>query len=144
MRALLAFVAICVLAATLPAAASADTWRGKTKQGRGIVIHTGADDVVERARIGWRARCADGRYSSQTLFRAPLDSVTATTFMDKGSYRGHPEGYKARIWVRITGTLDADDERWSGTFKVKVRVTKDGELVDTCRLRRLRWSAAPA
>jgi hypothetical protein len=142
MRALLAFVAVCGLAAALPAAASADTWRGKTKQGRGIVIHTGDDGVVERARIGWRARCADGRYSSQTLFRAPLDSATSTTFMDKGSYRGHPEGYKARIWVRIAGTLD-DEGTWSGTFRVKVRVIKDGELVDTCRLRRLRWSAAP-
>jgi hypothetical protein len=144
MRALVAFVAVCAVAAAVPATASAETWRGKTKQGRGIVVHTGADGVVERARIGWRARCAHGRYSSQTIFRPPLDSATETTFMDKGSYRGHPEGYRARIWVRIAGTLDAASGRWSGTFKVRVRVTKEGELVDTCRLRRLRWSAAPA
>jgi hypothetical protein len=147
MRALLAFVAICVLAVALPASASAATWKGKTRQGRGVVIHTAADGTVSRVRIGWRATCAKAKYvySSRTLFRAPLDTSTATAFEETGSYRGHPTGYRARIWVRIAGSLDAGTGEWSGTFKVKVRVTsKEGERVDTCRLRRLRWSAAPA
>ena len=74
----------------------------------------------------------------------PLDSATSSTFAHADSYRGHPEGYQARIWVRIAGNLDAGEQTWSGTFRVKVRVSKGGEHVDTCRLRRLRWSAAPA
>jgi hypothetical protein len=145
MRALFTLLAICALAAALPAPASAATWKGKTRQGRGVVIHTAADGTVSRVRIGWRASCAKGKYTSRTLFRSPLDTSTATAFEDTGSYRGHPTGYRAKIWVRIAGSLDAGTGEWSGTFKVKVRVTsKEGERVDTCRLRRLRWSAAPA
>jgi hypothetical protein len=145
MRAVLVLVAVALLAAALPAAASAATWKGKTRQGRGVVIHTGDDGNVSRVRIGWKARCEKGRYSSQTLFRSPLDSATTTSFADEGTYRGHPTGYRARIWVHISGTLDPGTSDWRGTFKVRVRVTrKDGERVDTCRLRGLRWSAAPA
>jgi hypothetical protein len=145
MRALLVLVAVSLLAAALPAAANAATWKGKTRQGRGVVVHTGDDGNVSRVRIGWKARCENGSYSSQTLFRAPLDSTTATSFADEGSYRGHPSGYRARIWVRISGSLDPGTSEWRGTFRVRVRVTdKDGERVDTCRLSGLRWSAAPA
>ncbi|HET8757547.1 MAG TPA: hypothetical protein VFM58_16125 [Solirubrobacteraceae bacterium] len=144
MRAVFVLVAACVVAAALPATASAATWKGKTRQGRGVAVRTGADGTVERVRIGWKARCADGTYTSRTLFLPPLDSATSSTFADAGSYRGHPAGYRARIRVRVAGDLDAGDQTWSGTFRVKVRVSKGGESVDTCRLKRLRWSAAPA
>ena len=144
MRATFVLLAVCAMAAALPATASAATWKGKTRQGKGVVVRTGDDATVNRVRIGWKAHCADGTYTSRTLFLPPLDSATSTTFADAGSYRGHPAGYQARIWVRITGNLDAGEQTWSGTFRVKVRVSKGGEHVDTCRLRRLRWSAAPA
>jgi len=145
MRATFVLVAVCALAVALPATASAATWKGKTHQGRGVVVRTGDDGTVTRIRIGWKAQCAVGDwYKSRTLFVSPLDSATSTTFADAGSYRAHPEGYQARIWVRITGNRDAGESTWSGTFRVKVRVSKGGEHVDTCRLRRLRWSAAPA
>jgi len=126
----------------LPATADAATWEGKTRQGRGVMVHTGAGGKVDRARIGWRARCGNGTYKSRTLFVEPLDSASATAFEDAGSYGARPAGYRARISVRIAGTLD--DGVWRGTFRVRVRVSKNGEHVDTCRLRRLRWSAAPA
>jgi hypothetical protein len=142
MRAALALIALAALTAAAPATASAATWKGETGQGRGVVVHTGDDGSVDRARIGWRARCANGTYTSRTLFVAPLDAASSTAFEDAGTYRGHPRGYQARIRVRISGTLD--DGAWSGTFRVRVRVSRDGEHVDTCRLRRLRWSAAPA
>ena len=146
MRATFVLVAVCALAAALPATASAATWKGKTRQGRGVVVRTGDDGTVTRVRIGWKARCGSGdhTYTSRTLFVPPLDSATSSTFAHADSYRGHPEGYQARIWVRIAGNLDAGEQTWSGTFRVKVRVSKGGEHVDTCRLRRLRWSAAPA
>ena len=144
MRATFVLVAVCALAAVLPATASAATWKGKTGQGRAVVVHAGDNGTVNRIRIGWKARCGSGNYSSRTLFLPPLDSATSSTFADAGSYRARPEGYQARIWVRIAGNLDAGEQTWSGTFRVKVRVSKGGEHVDTCRLRRLRWSAAPA
>jgi hypothetical protein len=143
MRAIFALLAVCAVAAALPATASAATWKGKTRQGKGVVVRTGDDGTVNRIRIGWKARCADGTYKSRTLFLPPLDSATSTTFADAGSYRGHPAGYQARIWVRVTGDLDAGEQTWSGSFRVKVRVSKRGEHVDTCRLKRVRWKASP-
>lgn len=144
MRAALTLLAICALAAALPAGASAATWKGETRQGRAVVVRTADDGTVNRVRIAWKARCGNGSYKSRTQFLPPLDSATSSEFADAGSSRGHPEGYQARIWVRIAGNLDAGEQTWSGTFRVKVRVSKGGEHVDTCRLRRLRWSAAPA
>jgi hypothetical protein len=132
-------IATCLLALALPAVASAETWQGRTRQGRGVVVHAGADGVVDRVRIGWKAHCADGVYISRTLFRAPLDTATTTRFADAGRYRGHPPGYEARIWVRIAGALR--DDAWHGTFRVNVRVTRRGRYVDTCRLKRLKWRA---
>ena len=103
MRATFVLLAVCAMAAALPATASAATWKGKTRQGKGVVVRTGDDATVNRVRIGWKAHCADGTYTSRTLFLPPLDSATSTTFADAGSYRGHPAGYQARIWVRIAG-----------------------------------------
>jgi len=109
------------------------------------MVRTGDDGHVDRARIGWRARCDNGgTYSSRTIFAAPLDSSSATEFDDSGNYRAKPHGYAARIRVSIEGGWVAAHDRWRGTFSVRVRVIQDGELVDTCRLQRLRWSAEPA
>jgi hypothetical protein len=120
------------------------TWKGKTKQGRGVMVHTGEDGHVDRVRIGWRARCGEGRYTSRTIFAAPLDASTATAFHDSGDYRARPTGYTARIHTSIKGTWAADKDRWRGTFSVRVRVVRHGETVDTCRLKKLKWSAGPA
>jgi hypothetical protein len=140
MRALLALIVLSLAATIAPATASAATWKGKTKQGRAVVVHTDSDRRVDRVRIGWRARCGSGAYTSQTLFRAPLDTAKATAFAHDGDYRARPSGYRARIWVHIAGSLD--NRVWRGRFRVRVRVKKDGKVVDTCRLKRLRWRAA--
>jgi hypothetical protein len=109
------------------------------------VLRVGDDGRVERVRIGWRARCSEGgRYSSRTIFVSPFDSSTAVDFRDAGDYRARPEGYTARIHVAIKGWWAAPGDRWHGRFSVRVRVIKDGVVVDSCRLRRLRWSADPA
>jgi hypothetical protein len=121
------------------------TWTGKTKQGRGVMVHTGDDGHVDRVKVGWRARCANGgKYSSRTIFGAPLDSSSATAFADAGDYRAHPAGYTARIHTTVKGTWSATNDRWHGVFTVRVRVVQDGEVVDTCRVKKLRWSAGPA
>jgi hypothetical protein len=110
-----------------------------------VVVHTGDDGHVDRVRIGWRARCANGgKYSSRTIFEAPLDSSSATAFSDAGYYRARPTGYTARIRTTVKGSWVAATDRWHGTFTVRVRVVQNGEVVDTCRLKRLKWSAGPA
>jgi hypothetical protein len=110
-----------------------------------VVVHTGDAGHVDRVRIGWRARCDNGgKYSSRTIFVAPLDSSTATDFADTGNYRARPTGYTARIHTTVKGSWTAAKDRWHGTFTVRVRVVQDGDVVDTCRVKRLRWSAGAA
>jgi hypothetical protein len=110
-----------------------------------VIVHTGDDGHVDRVRIGWKARCDHGgTYKSRTLFDAPLDESSATEFTDSGNYRAKPAGYVARIKVSVNGWWVAAKDRWRGTFDARVRVVKDGEVVDACRVKRLRWSAGPA
>ena len=131
----------CVIVLVAPAAADARTWRGKTTQGRTVSVRTGADDLVNHVRVSWRAPCRKGHYVSRTLFQPPLDVSEPDRFEHAGTYRKRlPDGYRARHTVFVRATLGADD-RWKGTFRVRTRVLRNGRLVDSCRLRRLRWSA---
>lgn len=133
-----------VVAAVLvaPTAADARTWRGKTTQGRAVTVATGADGLVERVRVSWRAPCRKGRYVSRTLFLPPFDVSEQARFEDAGSYRSRVEGgYRARHRVLVRGRRDGD--RWRGTFRVRTRVLREGRLVDRCGLRRVRWTAEP-
>jgi hypothetical protein len=134
----------CAAVLAVPATADAKTWRGKTKQGRAVSVRTGADDLVNQVRVSWRAPCRKGHYVSRTLFLPPLDVSRTDAFEDAGVVRKRIEGgYRARHTVFVRGTLGADD-RWTGTFRVRTRVTRDGRVVDNCRLKRVRWSAEAA
>jgi len=126
-----------------PAVADARTWRGKTKQGRTVSVRTGADELVNRVRLDWRAPCRKGHYVSRTLLLPPYDVSETSVFEDAVTIRSNVEGgYRARHLVFARGTLGADD-RWTGIFRVRTRVTRDGREVDRCRLKRVRWSAGP-
>jgi hypothetical protein len=144
MRVGVVLAVLCAVAAVWPAAAGAATWKGKTKQGRKVALVTNASGTVTRVRIGWKARCGDGTYSSRTIFQPPFDTSTPTSIADVGNYTAKPDGYQSAIRVWMKGTWTASSGRWHGTFGVRVRVLKDGKLVDTCRLKKLRWSAARA
>src|SRR4051812_20129294 len=141
MRVVVAVAALLVAATMLPASAAGATWTGKTKQGRKVVVRTGGDGHVTRVRIGWRANCGAGRYTSRTIFAPPFDTSTPTAVADVGNYTAHPAGYVSKIRVTLKGAWVAATDRWRGTLWVRVRVRQSGKLVDTCRLKRLRWSA---
>jgi hypothetical protein len=134
----------CAVVLTAPAAAGATTWRGKTEQGRAVTVRTGADDLVNRVRVSWRAPCKKGHYVSRTLFEPPLDVSGTEVFEHSGTYRKRlPDGNWARNVVFVRGRLVAGG-RWTGIFRARTRVSRDGHVVDTCRLRRVRWSARAA
>jgi hypothetical protein len=137
----LASALACAALLAAPAVADAKTWRGNTKQGRMVSVRTGADALVNQVRVGWRAPCKKGHYVSRTLFPPPFDVSETDVFEDAGTYTTEtPDGYRARHRVFVRGRLGADD-RWTGTFRVRTRVRRDGRVVDTCRLERVRWSA---
>ncbi len=141
MRIALVLAALCAVAATLPASAAAATYKGKTKQGRKAVVMTDADGIVTRVKLGWKATCDEGTYTSRTIFLPPFDTSTSTEFAYAGGYTARPDGYVSAIRVSLHGRWVEESDRWRGTFGVRVRVRQDGELVDTCRLKKLRWSA---
>jgi hypothetical protein len=139
----LALAAVCAAVVVAPAAADARTWRGQTKQGRAVSVRTGTDELVNRVRVSWRAPCRKGHYVSTTLFVPPFDVSETTVFEHAASYRGRAQGkYRARHRVFVRGTLGAGD-RWTGTFRVRTRVMREGRLVDRCRLERVTWTAEP-
>ena len=135
-----AVVAAALFAA--PAQADAARWRGETEQGRLAFVRTAADGTVDLIRIRWRAFCRPGDYIGATGFVPPLDVARKRLFVDGGRYRTPLiRGYRARVRVRVRGTLSANLRRWRGTFRVRAAIYRRGRRVDTCRLNGLRWSA---
>jgi hypothetical protein len=136
-----------VLSAAAASAAEAKVFRGKTNQGRPASVVIGSDGLLRAARVNWRARCRFGRTRDKTMFTRPHDESTPDAFFDAGVYRRQDaSGYRLRFTVSVRGTriADARGERWRGTFRAKVLVTRRGRYVDTCRTGRLRFTVRPA
>jgi hypothetical protein len=143
---LLAAAACVALAAlvAVPAQADAKLWKGKTTQGRPASVRTGADGIVNRVRIRWKARCQGSTRTGQTVFTPPLDSAAADAFADAGTSRFNlGGGVRSRDTVSVRGTL-GDDGRWRGSFRLRSVLRRDGEVVDRCRVGPIRWRARPA
>ena len=137
----------CAVAAALlliPATADAARWRGKTKQGRLAVVVTGSDGLVSKARIRYRARCDDDKtLTSGVVFLPPFDTSTATAFVDGGTFPFKlPNGERALARTRVDGGL-RQSGRWTGNFRIRVRITRNGRFVTTCRSGRVGWRASP-
>jgi hypothetical protein len=145
MRRLSAVVCAVVIATLLvPPAADAAKWRGKTRQGRLAVVWTGADRVVRKVRIRYRASCGDRtRLTSGVVFEAPLDTATASAFADGGTFEFRlPNGERAHARTHVDGGLRTSG-RWTGNFRIRVRITRDGRFVTNCRSGRVGWKASP-
>jgi hypothetical protein len=137
-------VGACAASLLVAPVADAATWRGKTRQGRLAEVVTGADGVVVRARIKYRARCTDGnRFRSGIVFLPPLDHATTTAVRDGGRITWRfRDGYRARGRTSVEGGLRRSG-RWTGNFRLRVRITKNGRYVATCRTGRVGWKASP-
>jgi hypothetical protein len=128
------------------APAEAAKWRGKTRQGRGVSVHTDASGVANYARIRYIAPCRNPTEVRATIwFVAPFDQASTMSFVDGGPWKFKIDNRK-RVVVRARGTISGGlrrSGRWTGTFKVRLRVFHRGQLETTCRLRRLGWKASP-
>jgi hypothetical protein len=125
--------------------ADAATWRGKTRQGRLAEVTTGADGLVTKVRIKYRAGCSDGKgYRSGVVFLPPLDASTTTAFQDGGviKWTFKKSGERARGRASVDGGLRSSG-RWTGNFRLRVKIRKDGRVVATCRTGRIGWKASP-
>lgn len=134
-------LALVMLVAALPAAASADIrFRGQTGRGALVTLRTGDDGLLKRFSVRWSAPCSESNYSfnQTTPFRAPFDSATRDRFVDAGPIRGPiGDGLRAISHVRIAGTR-VSERRWRGVFRSRTRVFRGERLIDRCYLR-TRW-----
>jgi hypothetical protein len=140
-------VTAVVLAAGMIVAAPAEAakWRGKTRQGRGVSVHTDANGVASYARIRYIAPCRNDKIVRASIwFVTPFDRTSTTSFSDGGpwKFRIPRAGVVVRARGRMTGGLRRSG-RWTGNFKVRLRVYRHGQLETTCRIRRLGWKASP-
>ena len=145
MRLAAGLCAALAAALIVPTAADAATWRGKTRQGRLAQVVTAPDGVVSKVRIRYRARCGDGKaLTSGVKFLAPLDTASASAFKDGGRFSFDlPNGERARARTSVEGGLRTSG-RWTGNFRIRVRVTRNGRFVTNCRSGRVGWKASPA
>lgn len=128
----------------VPSVADAAEWRGKTRQGRLAQVVTGADGLVTKVRIRYRARCGDDKnLNSGVKFLAPLDTSSGTAFKDGGRFDFNlPNGERARAQTSVDGGLRASG-RWTGNFRIRVRITRNGRFVTNCRSGLVGWRARP-
>jgi hypothetical protein len=128
-----------------PAVAEAATWRGKTTQGRSVSVRTGADGLVNRVLIRYEAGCTDGKgFRHRILFLPPLDASATNAFQDAGAvtWRFTKTGERARGRVSIDGGLRSSG-RWTGNFRLRAKISKNGRVIATCRSGRVGWKASP-
>jgi hypothetical protein len=144
MRLVAALCATAVALLLVPTVAQAERWRGKTRQGRLAQVTTGADGLVNKVRIRYRARCGDRKQlTSGVIFLPPFDTSTTTAFRDGGTFRfGLPDGERGRATTTVDGGLRRSG-RWTGNFRIRVRITRNGRFVTSCRTGRIGWKATP-
>ena len=145
------FLSSAVLAGTAiaPSEALADkSFRGKTQQGRTVVITTGDDDVLKRMRLNWVTfRCTRSirRFQNFTRFIPPFRSAVPGAFDDGGAFTDRdPGGIRSRVNVTTSGRYDAAGNKWNGWIQARIVVRENGRRIGRCSLRRTYFTATPA
>ena len=124
-----------------PATSGAATWRGKTEQGR-VAKVVKRDGKVASVEIRYLMQCGDGEVlRGGTVFRRPLKLSKPRRFEDGGSYSfGVGGGERARARVYVRGRRRAGGV-WTGDFRVRARITRNGRTTTWCKLGKTGWSA---
>jgi hypothetical protein len=150
MRTCISILLISLLAA-VPADALADKrFRGKSQQGRTVIVLTGDDNTPKDMRINWltrRCSLTGTRFQNKVRFMPPFDAAAPGSFRDADTYplrqRG---GIRIRVRISTSGQLvsDASGERWTGWIRAKAVIRRKGRVIDRCTLRKTYWTATPA
>jgi hypothetical protein len=137
-------VVAALAALVFSAPAQAKTFRGKTNQHRKASLVTGADGVPKRVRVAYKARCRKTPYvTGFTVFTPPFVSATADAVSDGGTTANVKSKTHKGETARITTTLQANraGAAWSGLYTVKLVLRYHGRRIDTCRARKVTWTA---
>jgi len=136
-------IATALVALALPASAVAETFRGKTAQGKPVTLETRPDGEVRKVVWRWNTGdCKDNdlRLKTQsTVLKSPR-SRELGSFSAGGSYTVDYSDARIRFKVLSDGRQLSPTE-WSGTFRAKAMVNLDRGPDTSCRLRRIDWTA---
>jgi hypothetical protein len=145
--ALLALVFAAVALAVTP---QKGIYLGQTSQGRDVGIKVNDQQRIKQFRIEYRAPCGGGaKYTGGVIDRDkpakhPNDKIKQQNgvFEDKGQFKQNAGGgLKAKVNYEVHGEFDTPTTA-SGRFKVKVKVTENGETIDTCEKKGITWDVS--
>jgi hypothetical protein len=127
----------------LPGSAAAETFTGRTVQGKQVVIETRPDGELRKATWRWNTKnCDEPGVTLRTQFtrlRTPKRSRPGY-FKAKGTYRVEFSDSTVRFEVSSTGR-QRGARRWAGTFRARAFVNLDAGGRVECKLRRVEWAA---
>ena len=131
-----------LIAVALIAVAPAAAYRGTTSQDKVASVITSADGQVQRIRIGYSAPCRDPHYRFPNVMRLepPFDTATPDLVETHLTLREKLKG-GGRTKQTVTVNATRAGNAWSGTFATTIVLTRAGKHLDTCRLKRVRWTA---
>jgi hypothetical protein len=136
-------IAVAAAALALPSAAAAETFRGKTAQGKPVSLETRPDGEVRKVTWRWRtSSCKDSNLrlkTQSTVLKSPR-SRKPGRFASDGSYKVRFSDATIRFKVSAAGRQRSPN-RWSGTFKAKAIVDLKRGRDTVCKLRRVDWAA---
>ncbi len=134
-----ALTSICLLLA-VTAPAQAATLRGKTTQGRDVVLRTDERGRPTEGMIKWRAACGGGEsVRDRVRFRRPFDFRSRTRLRDEDDFTFVTrEGYRIRAHAWVRGRR-VTPRRWRGRFGLSVVVRRNGRFVGSCKTGIVGW-----
>jgi hypothetical protein len=139
-----AVAALSLLCAAVALAATPrpGKYTGETSQGRHVRV-----TVNDKGRIGpdgfkihWKAPCENGKWEDVTHNTRRIEIAGDGSFELDAKYKHTVNGFTGHTKIETDGKFDTKTSA-SGRFKVRVRVTKDGDFVDTCR-KTVSWSVS--
>ena len=135
-------LAFLVGTAVLAGPAEAAVHSGKTDQGQRVTLVTDPEDELARLTFfRWKAPCAPrGRYVDTAILVPPIDRSAPGLFFHRGSYKFHqPNGdLDIKVKASVRGER-VSPRRWTGVFRPKVIVKRNGNPVARCNAGRIRW-----
>jgi hypothetical protein len=137
-------VSLVLAAVALAATPKPGKYPGETSQGQHVRVKVNDSGRIPRDgfKIHWTAPCdKPGKaWQDVTHNTQPLRISDAGRFTLDAKYKHTVRGFTGHTKIETDGKFDTKTSA-SGTFKVRVRVTEDGDTVDRCR-KTVSWSVS--
>ena len=122
-------------------AAHASMLSGETAEGVAVKLTVADSGNATKFKLGKSKVDCDkgGTLTNRAGSYSDFDTSDPGSFSDKSSRSSNAGGYHFKTRATLDGT--ADGSTWSGTLKLRTKVSHDGRPVDTCMLKTT-WDAS--